>query len=139
MSNNQKKEIETCAFCNEKKVRKNGRPPKFHCVDEVETKIDKYLRDCKMNKLPLTVTGLAIALDTSRKVLLDYQNDTELKDFSDTIKKAKLLCENYAEQRLHQGGQVAGTIFSLKNNWGWVDKTEVDQNVKVSGLEVKFK
>ena len=34
-----------------------------------------------------------------------------------------------AEERLFNGGNTAGVIFNLKNNYGWVDKQEVEANV----------
>ena len=71
-----------------------------------------------------TITGLALALDTSRETLLDYE---ERPEFSDTIKKAKDKCENFIEHRLF-GNNPTGSIFNLKNNYGWKDKTEQDIN-----------
>lgn len=67
-----------------------------------------------------TITGLALALDTTRETLLDYQ---ERPEFSDTIKAAKVKIENYWEELLI-GGNATGPIFNLKNNYGWKDKTE---------------
>jgi len=69
---------------------------------------------------PYTITGLALALDTSRETLLDYEDKAE---FSDTIKKAKDKCHNYVEKSLLTGNPT-GAIFNLKNNYGWKDKTE---------------
>ena len=70
------------------------------------------MKKCRKEERPLTITGLALALDTSRDLLLDYENREE---FSYTIKKAKLLCENYAEEFLFHGKNVVGAIFNLKN------------------------
>ena len=69
---------------------------------------------------PYTITGLALALDTSRETLLEYE---ERPEFVDTIKKAKVKCEAYAETLLFSTTPT-GTIFNLKNNYGWKDKTE---------------
>jgi len=75
---------------------------------------------------PYTITGLALALDTSRETLLDYEDKAE---FSDTIKKAKIRVQNYVEQSLMTSNPI-GAIFNLKNNYGWRDKTEQDLHVK---------
>lgn len=75
---------------------------------------------------PFTVTGLAIALDTTRDLLLDYETKPENVQFSDTIKAAKQVIQDFAESRLFANAQVTGAIFSLKNNYGWVDRTETD-------------
>jgi len=79
---------------------------------------------------PFTVTGLAIALDTTRDLLLDYEKRPENAEFSDTIKRAKQRIHNYAEEFLFNGKNVTGAIFNLKNNYGWVDKTETDVTSK---------
>lgn len=75
---------------------------------------------------PYTITGLALALDTSRETLLEYQ---ERPEFVDTIKKAKDRCHNYVEDSLLTSNPT-GAIFNLKNNYGWKDKTEVDSNIR---------
>lgn len=103
-------------------VSRMGRPPKFETVDQMETVIDAYFAYCEVNKLPLTITGLGLALGMSRQALLDYQNKDE---FLDTVKRAKAIVENFAEIKLlTEGG--SGAIFALKN-FGWKDKTEVYQ------------
>jgi len=72
-------------------------------------------------QIPYTITGLALALDTSRETLLEYQ---EREEFVDAIKRAKLRCQNFTELKLY-GPNATGPIFSLKNNYGWKDeKTE---------------
>ena len=75
---------------------------------------------------PFTVTGLALALDTCREVLLNYEKNPENDQFSDTIKRAKQRIHNYAEEFLFNGKNATGAIFNLKNNWGYVDRTETD-------------
>ena len=78
----------------------------------------------KTQQVPYTVTGLALALETNRETLINYESRDE---FFDTIKKAKLKIENYLEQNLNSTSPT-GTIFNLKNNYGWKDKTEQDLN-----------
>lgn len=70
-----------------------------------------------------TVTGLAYALDLTRMGLINYEGREE---FVDTVKKAKLRVEKHLEQRL-AGANVAGTIFNLKNNFGWRDIQHVEE------------
>lgn len=76
-------------------------------------------------QIPYTITGLAVFLGTSRETLIDYQGR---KEFSDTIKEAKDKCENFVELSLLDKNPT-GAIFNLKNNYGWKDKTEVDNNI----------
>lgn len=136
-----------------------GRPLKFQTAAELQQKIDEYFGKCEphiakqqvqvrkqdgsmywaeqeymTDQQPYTITGLALALDTTRKTLLDYETgDYDNKDldegirqeFSDTIKKAKLKIHEFNESRLFSGQMVAGVIFSLKNNFGWKDSKEL--------------
>ena len=104
-----------------------GRPPKWTTPEELQIDIDKYFDECKKTGEPLTITGLAIALDTYRDVLIDYQ---EKDEFSNTVKKAKQKIENFAEKQLYNKDvPTTGVIFNLKNNYGWVDRQELDANV----------
>lgn len=116
-----------------------GRPLKFKTTEELQEKIDAYFESCweeredektkkeyKFQVRPYTITGLAMHLDTSRQTLMNYE---ERGEFFDAIKRAKLKIENYTEEKLH-GNNVTGVIFSLKNNYGWVDKKEIDNTHK---------
>ena len=93
-----------------------GRPKKFKSAKEVENLCEAYFTECLSNDDPMTITGLALALDTTRQGLLNYQGDP---DFYDTIKRAKLIVENFAEKKLF-GQSPTGAIFALKN-YGWSD------------------
>lgn len=110
-----------------------GRPLKFQSVQEVVDKIQAYFDECASKAYqdnngmwhyePLTITGLALALDTTRQGLLNYE---ERGEFYDTIIKAKTVVENYAEKRLF-GTTPTGAIFALKN-YGWKDTQDINQN-----------
>jgi|SRR6185312_1571528 len=102
-----------------------GRPLKFKSAAEITERADRYFAEQRENEEPITVTGLCIALGTVRHVLDDYQSgkhDNVDPDFSMAIKKAKLVCENYAETMLY-GKTPVGAIFALKN-FGWTDKIQ---------------
>jgi hypothetical protein len=111
-----------------------GRPLKFKTVEELTQKIEAYF-----NAVPSpewTITGLALALDTYRQTLLNYE---EKDEFMDTIKRAKLMVENSYEIDLKKHGR-SGTIFALKN-FDWKDKSETDITSKGESLQpilVKF-
>lgn len=117
-----------------------GKPLKFESVEELQKAIDRYFDKCIAIKwddelgknveiiiIPPTVSGLAVELDTSRKVLIDYEGKDE---YSYTIKKAKQKIESYAERNLVTARNPAGVIFSLKNNYNWQDKQEITLNDK---------
>jgi hypothetical protein len=48
-----------------------GRPLKYQSVKEIEPLIEAYFKDTP--KKEWTITGLALALDTSRTTLIDYE------------------------------------------------------------------
>ena len=103
-----------------------GRPLKFQRVQELQDRIDSYFSECEAKGKVVSVTGLALYLDTSRETLLDYQ---EKPEFSDAIKKAKLRCENWVEEgALSNKVNATSAIFNLKNNFGWKDKQEMEHS-----------
>lgn len=103
---------------------KTGRPLKFQSVEELEQKIDAYFEDCKIKGSRPFITELAYWLDTSRETLCDYK---EKPEFSDSLKKAKARCEIELERNLIEGKiNPTGSIFNLKNNYGWKDRQETD-------------
>jgi hypothetical protein len=110
-----------------------GRPLKFESVEVLEKACKAYFDSCiyetpdsakkRETPKPFTITGLALALDTSRQTLMNYE---VREDFFDTIKRAKLRVENYAEERLFSD-KPTGPIFALKN-FGWKDSKDVNLN-----------
>lgn len=96
-----------------------GQPLKFKTPEELEEKINTYFE--KTPQKEWTITGLAIALDTNRQTLVNYEKKDK---YFDTIKKAKTLVEHSYELDLKKYGR-SGTIFALKN-FDWKDKQEQD-------------
>lgn len=116
-----------------------GRPLKFESPEVLEALIDKYFDETP--DMELTITGLALALDTDRVTLIRYEDREE---YSNTIKRAKTRIEVSYEKSLRKNGR-AGDIFGLKN-FGWADKQEIEVNatvtemptIKRDGKELKF-
>lgn len=110
--------------------------PFYTKATDMQVLIDRYFDECREEGRPLTVTGLALALGfTSRQALINYGDGTRpgkatvaiKAEFIDTVKKAKARIEMDCEERLVSGkNNPAGLIFSLKNNYGWRDKQEID-------------
>ena len=132
------------------KYNSPGQPLKFKTVAELQKKIEAYFKSCwdykrdmfgnriydKATKpkkpvmvqvKPYTITGLAVALDTSRETLMNYEKKEK---YFDTIKRAKEMCHNYAEDSLFIGKNPTGAIFNLKNNYGWEDKSKQEHSFK---------
>jgi hypothetical protein len=109
-----------------------GRPRKFTSAAELEEIGMKYIKERLEHNQPVLITGLCLALDTYRDVLIDYESgkyDDDNNCFSNTVKRLKAYCENSAEERLYSN-QPTGAIFALKN-YGWKDK----QDVEISGKD----
>lgn len=96
-----------------------GRPPKWQTPQALQAEIDAYFESTPEEEW--TITGLALALNTYRDVLMDYQ---EKDEFSNTVKRAKLKVQYAYEKDLRKKGR-SGDIFALKN-FGWTDKQEFD-------------
>jgi hypothetical protein len=123
-----------------------GRPLKFASTEELQNKINAYFESCyqdvevKKGKgknqttevihkrvKPFTVSGLAAFLDCDRKTINNYE---DMDEFFPTIKKAKQIIEADVEEGSLTGAYNAtAAIFNLKNNFGWHDKQEIDQNI----------
>lgn len=133
-----------------------GRRLEYQTVQELQEWIDMYFDQCKKNRdkqilLKLgkdesdgvdiakifkdaedlltddnhpTITGLALFLGLTRQGLINYEGREE---YFDTVREGKDRVEAYVEQRLY-GSNVQGCIFSLKNNFNWKDKSEVEQS-----------
>ncbi len=109
-----------------------GRPPLYTDPEEVADIIEAYFQavtfqhpETGITICRPTMSGLAYALEMSRQSLINYGNKEE---FFDTIKRARDKVEVALEDNLYNNS-VTGTIFNLKNNFGWKDKTELDQKV----------
>lgn len=113
-----------------------GRPLKYKTVEELEEKIEKYFAE-RTKEDPPTITGLALELGfLDRKSIYEYK---EKPQFTHTIKKARLRCEQYAEKILMSGAvSPAAPIFALKN-YGWTDKHEIETTDKTDYAEQQRK
>jgi hypothetical protein len=115
-----------------------NKPLKWNNVEELQKEIDSYFSKCDEKEKPYTITGLCLALKITRQTLMNYQDcfeldwlkrlsDEEKRAYVDTIKEAKLRCENYAEIQLLDPNckkSPIGSIFALKN-YGWTDRQEI--------------
>ena len=111
----------------EQKPSLMGRPKKFKNKKELLEQLITYCAHCETDGRPMTMSGLALWCDVDRKTLLNYGNEEE---YAEVVVTARNMIEAYAEEMLFLGKNVAGVIFSLKNNFSWTDK----QEVSVEGL-----
>lgn len=112
------------------RLHPGGRPRKFETVEDLWTRAEAYIKDRQDKLEPLTVTGLALALGTTRETLMDYEDgrydgeNGQEPQFSYAVKMVKAYVKDYAESQLYKLRNPGGAIFALKN-FGWSDKTEV--------------
>jgi len=114
-----------------------GGAPLKYTAEEFEKKINEYfiyIDDVNVKRKlkrfegekfkPFTLSGICVYLGISRETWNEY---SKKNGYIDTIKRTKTIVENYAEEGLLNGSLNAiGAIFNLKNNFGWVDKIEVN-------------
>lgn len=97
-----------------------GRPPKFESPEEMKNMIEKYFKKCETTGEPKTILGLCNFLDIHRSTLGEYEDK---EGFSNTVKKAKSICEQHVNEKALKGEYNATmAIFNLKNNFGWEDR-----------------
>lgn len=102
-----------------------GRTRKYETPEQMQEGIDRWIEDRRAQEKPLTVASLCLALGFhSRQSLIDYEGYSE--DFLDTIKTAKMHVQDELETLAIRGGNAAGCIFNLKNNFGYTDKQEIE-------------
>lgn len=120
-----------------KTFEKGKEVEKTRMVTDHSRKPETYTEFILSPQESYSITGLALALDTTRRTLLAYENGDYLKDEDDdnfdpeenalmaefiyTIKRAKAKIEHDVQRRL-ESNAVVGTIFNLKNNFEWIDK-----------------
>lgn len=124
-----------------------GRPRKYETAEEMQVIVNEYFEECEKGDEVPTVTGLAYYLNIDRKQLLKYEDELECEkyknmsdeekvSFRNTVKRAKKYIEACYEQTLFKQGKTIGAIFTLKNNYNWVDKQEIVNSDKTIEVEL---
>lgn len=116
---------------------------RWKSVTELDKRLNEYYAYCGENEKPLTMSGIMAYLSITREEFSDYisgKYDTGTEKFSESLKKARLLAEAYAEESLYTQKNISGIILILKNNFGWTDKQEAiaesdkDMEVRITVL-----
>lgn len=113
-----------------------GRPRKYDTPEDMQSDVDAYFAECVAQEKRPTVSGLAYRLDMATETLRSYG---EQDKFTATVKKAKQRIEMVLEESLAHPA-CTGSIFNLKNNFGWKDKTEQEfsGSVEIAAIERKI-
>jgi hypothetical protein len=113
-----------------------GRPREY-TPEQLEEKIVEYFKfiedENKQRTLrrfegvkakPYTISGICVFLDIHMDTWCAY---AKLPEYEDSIKRAKMRVMNYVEEGSLTGAlNTIGAIFNLKNNFGWADKIEIN-------------
>jgi hypothetical protein len=127
--------------------RQLSRKVQFKSVNDLVRVISSYFKYAEDNQKNLTFSGLAVWLGISRSSLSTFGR--RYPEYAETIKKAKGIVEAYFEELLLTKNNVAGVIFSLKNNFSWRDEQpptihigptyqQVIQNITQINQEIKI-
>jgi len=124
-----------------KEKNKGGRPRSYNSIEEMQPLIDEYFEiKCHNKKIiylkngtkvevpdpePVHISGLCAYLGLTRETLCKYQ---ERPEFSDSIKHAKQMCEEYAVDMCFKGKNKAD--FVLQNNFGWRNRSETENKTE---------
>lgn len=105
---------------------------KYKDAKELKEKIDKYFKTCDEQHRPYTICGLALFLGVHRETVLNY---SKREAYADIMSAARLRIETQLEESLYRLGNNSGVIFNLKNNYGWKDTVEVNNNHSIGKVE----
>ena len=133
----------------EKKKKLSFKNPKLTCAEDIDKVAIEYFNRCiEEDKYP-TVTGFCFELGIDRHTFLKYENCLETgaykcleenvkKDMVTSIKRWKAYIESQYEDRLlNDGRSPVGALFLLKNNYGYVDKQEIEQTNKTITVDIE--
>lgn len=110
--------------------KRNGRPPKWETVEELENDVERYIAHCIETEDLVNKTGFAVFLGCSKDTVYEYLGNKG-KDFSDAIKKLITFGEQQCIKKCFTANtQIAGTVFLMKNLHKYSDKHEVETNNK---------
>lgn len=103
----------------------------FDKLDDKANYIDKWIA-WKFPR-PKTLSWLCLWLWVAKDYLSEKVKDER---FSEAVKRIRLVVENNIEEWILLWIYNANSwMFNLKNNFDWKDKSEVDNNVKISKID----
>lgn len=135
-------------------IGNSGKPKTWTSPEELQYSIDEYFQECNNHKkphitkdgkvvnipspIPYTIEGLCDTLDCDRDTLLNYEKKKGYEEFFGTIKRAKRKIQRNKIERGLTGESVPSvTIFDLKNNHGYKDKSEKEISGSLDVSQIK--
>jgi len=100
----------------------------------VAKKLNEYFNMKAKDKKPPTLSGIALHLGINIDTLADWRANRSANEGNprpavivEMLRTAKLMCEEWVASNMLTGdAHPVASIFTLKNNFGWKDKTEQD-------------
>jgi len=115
---------------------KGGRPPKYEKVEEVQEICLDYIKDSVKNKTVMHKQGFCLRLNINLETLAEWRRDRSHRFSATADMIHEVVHGGLANELYNRRGSLAGIIFGLKNNYGYVDKQEI--TVKRSGFDDIF-
>jgi hypothetical protein len=124
-----------------------GYPLAYKTAEEFREKVNAYFDYCdsqievsvtdrgqeKVIQKPYTISGLCLYLGISRETLREYK---ARPGYAPIVVAARNRVENYCEEGTMKGKlNPIFSIFSLKNNFNWTDKIELNTNSQPERLD----
>lgn len=100
-----------------------------------DKKIKAYVSECRREKRPLTIMGIANALNISKEEVIEVDKAKFTKELKEVIRTARNRVAQEYEELLHASTKSTGAKFALKQ-LGWQDNSDVkindDKPIKVN-------
>lgn len=94
--------------------------------EELEQRFIHYFEKCSTEGLPPTFEGLSLVSGWCYSTFYDISEGKQSQQFTDTIKKAKDVCQMYDAQMATNGKVLAPVyIFRAKNFYGMRDEQKI--------------
>ena len=106
----------------------NGQPRKY-TPDTLEDVFNDYITYCTDNNRLANIEGFCIFAKMDSQT---YYNYKDMKDYFGSIKRIEEKLLDYTMQKGFEARNPAFTIFYMKNKFGWVDKTEIKQDINAN-------
>lgn len=102
-------------------ARGEGPPMLFHTPEDMAVAILEYFDYCEEHDAPLTVSGMMLSTNATRRTFYNY---LERPAFKEVAEAAQFIISTAYEEKLDRP-KCAGAIFALKNVAGWSDRRTV--------------
>ncbi len=112
------------------KIRKDRSEFYSLTPDELAKIIEGYFEDCEVNKRPITLNSVALHCGANKDIFYNIKESRQKigSEFKFIIEQVYDLMESYLAEKLLDGKNVVGCIFTLKANYQWTEKQSIDLN-----------